>query len=57
MQTLGRFLQLIGLTAPPLSIVAELGHLINGSQMLLSLAVSAVIFTLGYFLQRAAKRN
>jgi hypothetical protein len=51
MYTLGRFLQIVGLTIPPLAIVAELNER-NPSLLLKFLVVAVGIFTLGYLLQR-----
>ncbi len=51
MYTLGRFLQIVGLTIPPLAIVAELNER-NPGRMLQFLAVAVGIFVLGYLLQR-----
>ena len=51
MYTLGRFLQLVGLTIPPLAIVSELNQS-NPGLMLKFLFVAVGIFTLGYLLQR-----
>jgi hypothetical protein len=52
MYSLGRFLQLIGLTIPPLAIVAQLNNSINSGLMLKFLFVAVGIFTLGYLFQR-----
>jgi hypothetical protein len=49
---LGRLLQLVGLTIPPLAIVAQLSGSIKPGPMLQFLFVSVGIFTLGYLLQR-----
>jgi hypothetical protein len=57
MYTLGRFLQLIGLTIPPLAIVAELNNSINPGLMLKFLLVAVGIFTLGYLFQRYSGRK
>ena len=51
MYTLGRFLQIVGLTIPPLAIVTELNKS-NPGLMLKFLLVAVGIFTLGYLLQR-----
>jgi hypothetical protein len=51
MYTLGRFLQVIGLTIPPLAIVSELNQS-NPGLMLKFLCVAVGIFTLGYLMQR-----
>jgi hypothetical protein len=52
MHTLGRLLQLVGLTIPPISIIAQLNQQITLSQMLGFLAVSIGVFCVGYLLQR-----
>ena len=51
MYTLGRFLQLVGLTILPLAIVSELNQS-NPGLMLKFMLMGAGIFTLGYLLQR-----
>ena len=51
MYTLGRFLQVVGLSIPPLAIVSELNQS-NPGLMLKFLVVAVGIFTLGYLLQR-----
>jgi hypothetical protein len=51
MYTLGRFFQIVGLTIPPLAIVAELNES-NPGLLLKFLVVAVGIFTLGYLLQR-----
>jgi hypothetical protein len=51
MYTLGRFLQLIGLTILPLAMVSELSNS-NPGLMLKFMLMGAGIFTLGYLLQR-----
>ncbi len=51
MHTLGRFLQVVGLTIPPLAIISELNQS-NPGLMLKFLMVAVGIFTLGYILQR-----
>jgi hypothetical protein len=51
MYTLGRFLQLVGLTIPPLAIIAELNERNPG--LLLKFGFVAVgIFVVGYLMQR-----
>jgi hypothetical protein len=52
MHTLGRLLQLVGLTIPPISIIAQLNQHITLKEMLGFLAVSIGIFCAGYLLQR-----
>lgn len=51
MYTLGRFLQVVGLTILPLAIVSELNKS-NPGLMLKFMLVGVGIFTLGYLLQR-----
>ncbi len=51
MYTLGRFLQIIGLTILPLAIVSDLNNS-NPGLMLKFMFVGAGIFTLGYLMQR-----
>jgi hypothetical protein len=51
MYTVGRFLQLVGLTILPLAMVSELNHS-NPGLMLKFMLVGAGIFTLGYLFQR-----
>ena len=51
MHTLGRFLQVVGLTIPPLAIISELSQT-NPGLMQKFLMVDVGIFTLGYILQR-----
>jgi hypothetical protein len=52
MYTLARFLQLAGLTIPPLAILAQLNQAISAGKMLGFLVVSVLIFSIGYLLQR-----
>ena len=52
MYLLSRMLQLVGLTIPPLSIIAQLNQQITLGQMLSFLAVSMGVFAVGYLLQR-----
>jgi hypothetical protein len=54
MYILARMLQLVGLTIPPLSIIAQLNQQITLGQMLSFLAVSMGVFAVGYLLQRYA---
>ena len=56
MYTLGRFLQVIGLTIPPLAIIAELNER-NPGLLLKFLAVAVGIFTVGYLMQRYSGGN
>lgn len=55
MQQLARFLQLVGLTIPPLAMIAQLGNHISAGKMLQFLLVSVGVFVLGYTLQRYSK--
>jgi hypothetical protein len=52
MYTVARFLQLVGLTIPPLAIVAQLNNHITLGQMLGFLAVAMGVFLIGHVLQR-----
>jgi hypothetical protein len=52
MYTIARLMQLIGLTIPPLTIIAQLNQQITLGQMLGFLAVSMGVFVVGYLLQR-----
>lgn len=52
MRSFARFLQLVGLTIPPLAMVAQLANRIKANQMLQFLAVSVCIFLVGYLLQQ-----
>jgi hypothetical protein len=52
MRPIARLLQLVGLTIPPLAIIAELGHHISTKQMLQFLIVSVCVFLTGYLLQQ-----
>lgn len=47
MTALGRFLQLAGLTVPPLSILAQLNESISQGQMLVFMVASLLAFYLG----------
>jgi hypothetical protein len=51
MHAVARFLQMLGLTIPPLAIIAQLGEHISAGQMLQFLVVSVCLFTTGYLLQ------
>lgn len=51
MHTLGRFLQVVGLTILPLAILSELNNS-NPGLMLKFMLVGVGVFTLGYLLQR-----
>ncbi len=52
MQTLARFLQLAGLTLPPIAMSLQLMEQIKTGEMLKFLLFSVGLFTLGYLLQR-----
>jgi hypothetical protein len=52
MHSIARLLQLIGLTIPPLAIIAQLTGSINLKQMLGFLVASVSVFTIGYLMQR-----
>jgi hypothetical protein len=52
MYTIARFLQVVGLTIPPLAIIAQLNERISLSQMLGFLVASITVFGIGYVLQR-----
>ena len=54
MHTLARLLQLVGLTIPPLAMVAQLNGDIGPGPMLQFLAIAVGVFLLGYGLQRYA---
>jgi hypothetical protein len=51
MYTVGRFLQIVGLTILPLAILSELNHT-NPGLMLKFMLIGAGIFMLGYLFQR-----
>jgi hypothetical protein len=51
MHSVARFLQLIGLTIPPLAIIAQLTNNIDLKQMLGFLVVSVAVFGIGYLMQ------
>lgn len=52
MYTVGRFLQMIGLTIPLLSIVAQLNEAIKANTMLGFLMAAVLVFFIGHLLQR-----
>lgn len=52
MRPLARLLQFVGLTIPPLAVVAQLMENITTGQMLRFLMVSVCLFTAGYLLQQ-----
>jgi hypothetical protein len=52
MLAIARLLQLIGLTIPPLAIIAQLMNSIDLKQMLGFLVASVAVFSIGYLMQR-----
>jgi hypothetical protein len=52
MYSISRFLQMAGLTIPPLAIIAQLLDRITLGQMLGFLVVSVAVFGIGYLIQR-----
>jgi hypothetical protein len=56
MHQLGRLLQIIGLTAPPLSMFMQLTGGIKANQMLVMLVASVCVFIIGRILEGYAKR-
>lgn len=52
MKSIARLLQFVGLTIPPLAMIAQLGSHISTGKMLQFLLVSVGIFVLGYTVQR-----
>jgi len=52
MHTVGRFLQMVGLTILPLAMVSNLMNNASTGLMLKFMLVGAGIFTLGYLFQR-----
>jgi hypothetical protein len=55
MKSLARLLQFVGLTIPPLAMVAQLGNHISAGKMLQFLLLAVGIFILGYTMQRYSK--
>jgi hypothetical protein len=51
MHALARLLQLVGLTIPPLAMIAQLAERISAVQMLQFLVVGVCLFSTGYLLQ------
>jgi hypothetical protein len=51
MYAIARLLQLVGLTIPPLAVIAQLMETISLGQMLGFLVASVIAFTIGYMLQ------
>ncbi len=56
MRGLARLLQLVGLTIPPLAMIAQLGERITAGQMLQFLVVAVALFGIGYMLQQYGGR-
>ncbi len=54
MHSIGRLLQMIGLTIPPLAVIAQLANPeeFKANKMLQFLFASICIFSIGYILQR-----
>ncbi len=54
MYSIGRFLQIVGLTVPPLAVIAQLANPedFKANKMLQFLFASICIFSIGYILQR-----
>ena len=52
MHAIGRLLQFVGLSIPPLAMIAQLGNQISAGKMLQFLLVSVGVFVLGYTMQR-----
>lgn len=52
MQPVARFLQLLGLTVPPLAMAAQLAEQISSGKMLGFLGFAVCLFCLGYLLQQ-----
>jgi hypothetical protein len=51
MYTVARFLQIAGLTIPPLAIMAQLNENISLGKMLQFLVAAIALFSIGYLLQ------
>jgi hypothetical protein len=51
MHAFARLLQVVGLTIPPLAMIAQLGHHISAGRMLQFLLFSVCVFVAGYLLQ------
>jgi hypothetical protein len=51
MNAVARFLQLVGLTIPPLAMIAQLSEQISAGRMLQFLLFSVCLFGAGYLLQ------
>jgi hypothetical protein len=52
MRSVARLLQIVGLTIPPLAMIAQLGERISAGQMLQFLVVAVLLFGVGYLLQQ-----
>jgi hypothetical protein len=52
MHSVARLLQMVGLTIPPLAIIAQLMESITLGQMLGFLIASIAVFMIGYLMQR-----
>ncbi len=52
MYAFARLLQIVGLTIPPLAIIAQLNGNIGAGPMLQFLVVSVILFSIGHLLQR-----
>jgi hypothetical protein len=51
MNSVARLLQIVGLTIPPLAIVAQLMNSIDLKQMLGFLVAAVAVFAIGYLMQ------
>jgi hypothetical protein len=56
MATFGRWLQIIGLVAPPLTIILQLQEQITSSQMLQLLIAALCLFFIGRIVEGYARR-
>lgn len=56
MATFGRWLQIIGLVAPPLTIILQLQEQITSGQMLQLLIVALCLFFIGRIVEGYARR-
>jgi hypothetical protein len=52
MRPFARLMQFVGLTIPPLALIAQLREAITTGQMLRFLIVSVCLFTVGYLMQQ-----
>ena len=57
MHALARLLQMLGLTIPPLAMIAQLGNHISAGRMLQFLVFSVCLFGVGYLLQSSTGRR